>query len=581
MDVKPDLQDVAQAIERSRDYFFQAQRPSEGWRDYTASSAFGTAMSVLVLHYEDAERYAAFIQRGCEWLRETQYADGGWGDAVVDASNLNATGFALPALKIADPDRSVDAIAHGMEFIEAHGGRKALSDPRSSSLFVCCLTFMTLAGLGDFTWDHVPNLLVILICLPQSWWQVVSFAIPAVFALGLMHSRKKSLPTPLRWLVKATQERGLRWLRQAQGENGGYQESPLLVAVVYLGLHHAGIGQDIAARCLDFILETRRSDGSWTCQRYLDVSVTTYILEALETVGSLHDQRLQPVIPWLFSQQFTSKFFQTGAPAGAWSWGRPSGWADMDDTAGVLIMLQRMGVSSQDPRIQLGYQCLHEMQNKDGSWGMFVKHNRHLKLDTYSRSIDQPCPGLTARIIIALYQHTQQRTKELERALQYLRGIQRPDGAIFALWFHDYVYGTAFTLEAFVTVGLLEDNCAQLCRKWLLSNQNDDGSWGGSYGTSGTVEETAWALAALSMPGVATPQICLHQGIRWLLEHQRTDGTWPQAVVGVYFPEMWYSDDHIANGFALRALGRYWQQVTGEDFHLANNMKLEAKSTQL
>jgi squalene-hopene/tetraprenyl-beta-curcumene cyclase len=213
----------------------------------------------------------------------------------------------------------------------------------------------------------------------------------------------------------------------------------------------------------------------------------------------------------------------------------------------------------------MGYRCLREMQNNDGSWGMFVKHNRHLKLDTYSRSIDQPCPGLTARIVIALHQQNGQKSPEIERALNYLRSIQRPDGSIFTLWFHDYVYGTALTLEAFATCGLLTDTCAQQCREWLLHNQNDDGSWGGSYGTPGTVEETSWALAALCLPNIDAPQACLQRALQWLLAQQRPDGTWPQAVIGLYFPAMWYSDDHIANSFALRALGRYQQYRPSEE----------------
>jgi squalene-hopene/tetraprenyl-beta-curcumene cyclase len=484
---------------------------------------------------------------------------------VVDPGNLNATGFALPALSIADPEQSQDAIARALAYIAGRGGRAALSDPKQTTLFACCLSWMALAGIEDYTWETAFRLPVGIIFLPRAIRQKISFGMPAIFSLGLMHSRKKRLSRPLKLIIRLAEPRVLAWLSKVQGENGGFQESPLLNAVVYIGLNRAGISHEVADRSLAYLLQTRRADGSWTCQRYLEVSVTTYILEALECAGYLHAPRFKPTIEWLCSQQLSEPFVATGCPAGAWSWGKPSGWADMDDTAGALTMLQRMGLPADDPHIQLGYQCLHAMQNAEGSWGMFLK-NSSLRLTAYNSGIDRPCPALTARIAIALYEHAQTFTPALERALAYLRKVQRADGAVENVWFHDYVYGTALTLDAFATVGLPTDATALRCREWLLANQNADGSWGGSRGQPGTVEETAWALSALLAEGVAAPAECLDKAASWLVAQQRPDGTWPPAVLGVYFPSLWYSDDHIANGFALRALARYWRHQTGQSY---------------
>lgn len=562
------LDAVDQAIGNSVNYLFRVQRPQGEWRDYTASSALATATCVLSLHYADRERYAALIEQGCQWLRQTQRTDGGWGDAVVDPSNLNATGFALPALKITDPERSREAIARATAFIEARGGPAALSDPRQTTLFACCLSFMALAGMDGYTWQDAPRLPVEIIFLPGRIRQKISFGMPAIFALGLMHSRKKSLPRLLRWLIRLSEPRVLAWLSKTQGKNGGYQESPLLNAVVYIGLNRANIKHEVADRSLSYLLQTRREDGSWTCQRYLEVSVTTYILEALEAVGYLDDPRLRPTIDWLCMQQFDTPFFATGCPAGAWSWGRPSGWADMDDTAGALTMLRRMGVPANDPHIRLGYQCLEDMQNPEGSWGMFLKRAR-FKLEAYNSGIDRPCPALTARIAIALYEREHSLSRALKQALRYLCSVQRADGAISNVWFHDYVYGTALALDAFATTGCANDLTAARCRDWLLTNQNEDGSWGGSRGMPGTAEETSWALSALLSQGVSAPPEQLDRAAAWLVEKQQPDGTWPPSVLGVYFPSLWYSDDHIANGFALRALGRYWRWRTGKSYRAA------------
>jgi squalene-hopene/tetraprenyl-beta-curcumene cyclase len=556
------LSGVDSAIRKSVAELLRVQRPDGEWRDYTSSSALATAMCTLCLYFADPVRYATEIRQGCAWLRQTQNADGGWGDAVVDGSNLNATAFALPTLRMIDAEGSATAIERALAFIERHGGKEALGDFQRCSLFVCSLTFMALAQIEGYSWGDVPRMPVGMIFTPKWLWRKVSFGIPAIFALGMLHNRKQRIFPLLRLVNRLAEPHALTWLRKAQGENGGYQESPLLAAVVYIGLHGAGTGHDIAERCLAFIRETRREDGSWTCQRYLDVSVTTFILEALESAGYLETLQHQP-INWLFSQQFDAPFFGTDCPAGAWSWGRPSGWADMDDTAGVLTMLLRMGVRADDPHIQLGYRCLEAMQNYDGSWGMFVKQTR-FKPYIKGASIDKPCPGLTARIAIALYERDHAFTRPLKRALHYLRSVQRPDGSICTLWYRDFVYGTATALDAFATVGLVNDPAAVRCREWLLAAQNEDGSWGGSRGMAGTVEETAWALSALLAPGLSASVDQLERAATWLVQQQQADGTWKPAVIGVYFPALWYSDDHIANGFALRALGRYWHARTSK-----------------
>lgn len=567
------LSAVDRAIGKSVAQLLGAQRPDGEWRDYTSSSALATAMCTLCLHLTDPARYAEIIQQGCAWLRQTQNADGGWGDAVVDPSNLNATAFALPTLHIIDPEGSAEAVKRARRFIEERGGKEALADFQRCSLFVCSLTFMALAQIEGYSWEDVPRMPVGMIFAPKWLWRKVSFGIPAIFALGFLHNRKQRVPPLLRAINRRAEPYALEWMRKAQGENGGYQESPLLAAVVYIGLRCAGVGEDIAARCLAFIEQTRRADGSWTCQRYLDVSVTTFILEGLESAGYLARLPRQPV-DWFFSQQFSTPFFGTDCPAGAWSWGLPSGWADMDDTAGTLLMLQRMGVPASDPHIQLGYRCLEEMQNYDGSWSMFVKQSR-VKPYAKGATIDRPCPGLTGRVAIALYERDHALTHPVKRALRYLRKVQRPDGAIHNLWYRDFVYGTATALDAFATVSLVDDPTAVRCKEWLLAAQNDDGSWGGSRGIAGTVEETAWALAALTAPGVSAPAASLDRAAAWLVDQQQEDGSWQPSVIGIYFPALYYSDDHIANGFALRALGRYWQAKTGE-MHAASEREIHS-----
>jgi squalene-hopene/tetraprenyl-beta-curcumene cyclase len=541
---------VNQAIGRTVDRLFTVQQDDGSWRDHTSSSALATGVSVLSLHFADRRHYSAELRQGCEWLRQTQHPDGGWGDAVVDLSNLNSTTFALAALKTADADRSAWAIERGLAFLETRGGLAAVGDRRRCSLSPIAFGWLALAGLAD--WDDVQRLPVEMALLPRRVWQRVAFTVPAVFSLGLMHARVMRLSVLRRWLVRLAEPQALAYLRLAQGTNGGYQESPLLNGTVYVALNRAGCGEDIADRCLAYLLETRRPDGSWSCERDLELSVTTYILEALEAAGCLAHERLRPTVAWLLAGQHDVPFPPTNSPAGAWSWGRPSGWPDTDDTAGALLMLRRMGVPSDDAQLRLGYAWLEAMQNRDGSWGMFVKDSRV--------TIDRPCPALTARVAMALHERGRSPSARLEQALRYLGRAQRPDGSIPSLWFLGSVYGTAQALDAYAAIGRADDPVAHGCRGWLLANQNEDGSWGSDPAAGGTAEETGWALAALAAEGVSAPLDRLDRAAIWLVDRQRDDGTWAPAVIGIYYLSLVYSSDHITTAAGLRALARHRRQ---------------------
>lgn len=117
-------------------------------------------------------------------------------------------------------------------------------------------------------------------------------------------------------------------------------------------------------------------------------------------------------------------------------------------------MLLRKGVPADDPRIRLGYQCLEKMQNRDGSWGMFVKDSQI--------KIDKPCPALTAH---RHYQHPDAR----ERATALLKLaeghsphwvarhglLRRRDPDSIYQWLHFYAEGGLPPFFIVATVGLI------------------------------------------------------------------------------------------------------------------------------
>jgi squalene-hopene/tetraprenyl-beta-curcumene cyclase len=50
--------------------------------------------------------------------------------------------------------------------------------------------------------------------------------------------------------------------------------------------------------------------------------------------------------------------------------------------------------------------------------------------------------------------------------------------------------------------------------------------------------------------------------VRRLLHEQTSEALWEPTLLGVYFLDLWYSDDLLASGYALQALGRYWKALT-------------------
>jgi squalene-hopene/tetraprenyl-beta-curcumene cyclase len=366
-----------------------------------------------------------------------------------------------------------------------------------------------------------------------------------------MHAKIMKARPLTRVLQRIAEPRALRFLDETQGANGAYEESAILTANVYIGLRTANVGHEIAQRCLDWLLATRRPDGSWPIDRDLELSATTYVLGGLEATGNLADPRLQRTAHWIAAQQMNEPWDPTGAPAGGWAWAQPSGWPDSDDTACAALALARLGQPEHGAAIRRGCDWLLEMQNSDGSWGGFLRNGK--------MSMDQPCAALTAHAVMALAEAGGygRRDRCIRRALQFFARTQTADGAIPNLWFRNHTCGTAWALSAYASLGIAHDPVAARAAAWLFRNQNSDGGWGGARDVPSTVEETAWALTALSASGVPSRHPRLQSAADWLLARQKADGTWDPSVICFYCTQLRYSSDHMANGFALEALGRF------------------------
>ncbi|MDQ7807610.1 prenyltransferase/squalene oxidase repeat-containing protein [Amycolatopsis sp. A133] len=553
---------AADAATKAIEYLYARQRADGAWTDRLSSSTVSTALGLLSLDRADRQAHRDRIARGIDWLKRNQRADGGWSMADDNPpSSPGMTSFAIAALYGLDREGSAGLIERGKQFIDGNGGYTVIPGMRDKgpkTWPAAAPIAWSLVGLKDVS--EQPPQAVEAILLPAWLRNKVSIALPAILALGIMQARARTSSLPRRLLQRVAEPKALAWLRSALGPNGGVEECAMLSALIFLGLHSAGVGEDIQQASLKYLLDNQREDGSWPIDRDLEIAVTCYTVLALAEFGDTADEpRLRPTRDFLLSTQWTEPFTPLGIPAGGWSWNVPSGWPESEDTAVVLSTLKLLGLDNTHPAVAQGLRWLHSRQNRDGSWSEWVRNSSLLN--------DKPCVGVTAHVIMALDQHGDPRGPRtpIGKALRYFRRVQHPDGASPSLWFRDSVHGTAKLLETYAELGAASDPAAVRAREWLLANQRPDGAWPLTVEVGvegGTAEETGWAVYSLLRAGVPATDDAIVRGVKWLVDNQNADGTWTPSPVGLYFEDLCYNDDLIAHAYALRALGR-WLKCVG------------------
>lgn len=553
---------VGEAAARATGYVYGRQRADGGWTDRMSSSTIATALVLLALARAGRETHREEIRAGLQWLREHQRPDGGW--SLVDAdppSDEYITAFAVAAFLVLDPDGSKRCIDSGMAFVNARGGESIISPdlagggPRTWREIVPIVYAME--GLRDVTIQPPQPMEVML--LPARLRNRASIVLPGVLGLGIGQARVLPTGRLRRLALRLAEPKALRWLRDVMGPNGGIEECALMAALVYSGLRIAGpdVGADIQRGCLEFMLSTRRPDGSWPIDRDLEIAVTSYVVLALAELGDVATEpRLGATRDWLLSTQWTVPFEPLKMAPGGWSWASPSGWPESEDTAVVLAALGELGLGPDHSAVALGLRWLGGMQNKDGSWSEWMRDSTMIH--------DGPCPGVTSHVLMAFAKHGLPPDR---KALRYFETTQDADGSFASLWFRDSTHGTAKVLETYAVLGMPGDAVAGRARQWLLDNQRPDGAWptkvveGPPEG--GTAEETGWAVYSLLRAGLPPDDERIVRAVEWLVDHQDEDGTWRPAGVGLYYDTLYYSDDLIAHAYSLRAIGRWLRCVDG------------------
>ena len=626
-----------ETLDRLTEGLLAARTPDGHWAGELSSSALSTAVAVIALTLVDRHRppaaYGALVRGGVAWLIRTRNGDGGWGDTTDSPSNVSTTALCWAALTIAGVDDApgAEATARARDWMQRAAGElnpRALSVTisrrygKDRTFSVPILTVLALAGLlggneaedhdwrdgdpnartggsnGDDVqgagetgvigsgWQHVPQLPFELAAVPPAWYRwlrlpVVSYALPALIAIGQARHRQRPTRNPVTRLVRgAARARTLRRLESIQPHGGGFLEATPLTSFVVMSLVAAGEStHPVVERGVAFLGRSVRTDGSWPIDTDLATWVTTLSINALarrpdwrDRLGSTERAALSR---WLLDQQYRKRHVYTDADPGGWAWtDLPGGVPDADDTPGALLALHALDAAAPAHRDAAcaGIGWLLDLQNADGGIPTFCRGWGALPFDRSS-------PDLTAHTLRAwtawrpaLPDALRSRTERAtHRAVRFLERTQAPGGSWTPLWFGNQgapedanpVYGTARVLEGLSVLADAEAVPAteQRAVRWLVEAQREDGGWGGGPDVQPSIEETAVAVSALAMflrlPRAA-PVRCSHvavsRGVQWLVD--ATDGGRRAATapIGLYFARLWYSEKLYPWTFGLAAL---------------------------
>jgi squalene-hopene/tetraprenyl-beta-curcumene cyclase len=560
-----------------------AAESSGHWRGELSSSALATAVAMVALTEVDPQGHSKAIQRAAVWLTASCNRDGGWGDSPDSLSNLSTTLLAWAALSLV-PDAEAEEVARAEAFIYERAGSlepaeiatavlSFYGDDRTFSAPI--LTLLAVAGrLGSppSCWRLVPQLPLELAALPHQLFKwlrlpVVSYAVPALIAIGLVRHRQTPGNRVAAWLRDRVTDRLLALLEQIQPEHGGYLEAVPLTAFVVMSLAACGLrSHPVVVAGVDFLLASQRQDGSFPIDTDLATWVTTLAVNAM----SIDTAQQAKIRLWLLDQQLGEAHPFTHAGAGGWAWTDLSGGVpDADDTSGAVLALRSLGPIDATTRqaASRGIEWLLELQNRDGGLPTFCRGWGRLPFD-------RSCPDITAHALRAfsawkneLDRRLQARVeKAIFRGLAYLERAQRQDGSWVPLWFGNQwtddrtnpVYGTAQVVIALQHPDLRGRRQAgsliRSGRRWLLAAQNRDGGWGvGGDGSGSSVEETALATHAMAEPGDVEAAL---GGATWLLRRLAQDPQLTPSPIGLYFASLWYSEKLYPIVFSVAALRR-------------------------
>jgi squalene-hopene/tetraprenyl-beta-curcumene cyclase len=589
--------------------------------DATISSEY-----ILLNHFLD-EINDEVEARLATYIRSRQEEHGGWPLFHGGKFDISCSVKAYLALKLVGDDPNDAHMKKARESILAHGGAARCN----------VFTRTSLALFGAVPWRAVPSMPIEIMYLPRwfpfhlskiSYWSRTTL-VPLLILMTLrpqaknprnvnirelfvtpaeeerayfqIQSRKGKVFLGIDRLLKGYEkimpmgprrrglDKALSWcMTRLNGDDGLGAIFPpmanLLMALDSLGYSSDHEVRKTVRRSLDMLL-TEPENGSQYCQPCVSPIWDTGLaaLAMMETGEDTDGEGLAPTNAWMVERQITDV-------VGDWAVTRPStppgGWAfqynndyypDVDDTAVVAMALHRANENKYAEPVRRAAVWVEAMQSSNGGWGSFDAENdkyylNHIPFADHGALLDPPTVDVSARCIGFLAQlgHAPDHPV-MKKGLDYLLSEQEEDGSWFGRWGTNYVYGTWSALCALAISGMALD-APEIRRAvaWLESKQRDDGGWGEtgesyypertekSFGKSSTPSQTSWAVLALMAAGEVNSN-AVKRGINFLLDSERSGPKWVETEhTAVGFPRIFYLRYHGYSAyFPLWALARY------------------------
>ncbi|HEY3759993.1 MAG TPA: squalene--hopene cyclase [Solirubrobacteraceae bacterium] len=626
--------DARIALERAREHLLALQDDAGWWKGELQTNVTMDAEDMLLREFLGI-RTTAETERSAAWIRSQQRADGTWSNFYGGDGDLSTTIEAYWALRLAGDSAQDAHMRAAADFIRAGGGLQRAR----------VFTHVWLALFGLWSWERVPALPPEIVLLPSSValniYDFACWARQTIVALTIViaHRPHRALPfdldelqgapidrprasglsagawltrldrllrlyerrplAPLRRLALARAERWIVRRQEADGSWGGIQP-PWVYSLMALHLAGYPLEHPVMRRGLEgldrFMVEDR-DDGSESrppdapagpsrrleaCQSPVWDTALAAIALADAGVPGEHPA-MRRAMHWLQAEEVLVR--------GDWAVARPQleagGWAfefandnypDTDDTAEVALALLHAAPADRERAqgaLDRAALWLEGMQSTGGGWGAFDADNtralvRELPFLDFGEVIDEPSADVTAHVLELLAAVGRSETPVARAGLRWLLDQQEADGSWFGRWGINYIYGTGAALPALIAMGVApQDTSVRRAVRWLEEHQNEDGGWGEdprSYDDpawvgrgDSTASQTAWALLALHAAGEARePSEAVARGIAWLVQVQRVDGTWDEPqYTGTGFPSDYYINYHLYRlSFPVMALGR-------------------------
>jgi squalene-hopene/tetraprenyl-beta-curcumene cyclase len=643
--------DAQVALERACEHLLSLQNGAGWWQGELQTNVTMDAEDMLLREFIGV-RLPDETERSAAWIRSQQREDGTWANFQGGPGELSTTIEAYWALRLAGDPAESEHMRRAAAFVRAQGGIERAR----------VFTHVWLALFGLWSWEEVPALPPEIVLLggwaPLNVYDFACWARQTIVALSLVkahrpvralgfdldelccgeHPRERRPASwhgrllagldrvlrayerhpigPLRALALGRAERWIVCRQETDGSWGGIQP-PWVYSLMALhlcgySLEHAVMRSGLEG--LDrFMVEdeddSRAVGAPAGLSRRLEacqspVWDTALAMIALSDAGVAGDDpAMVAAARWLLGEEVSM--------IGDWAVARrglaPGGWAfefanvnypDVDDTAEVVLALRRVagavsvargaacdgnngssataGLRSEiDAAIGRAQHWVRGMQSSDGGWGAFDADNtcslvRELPFLDFGEVIDEPSADVTAHAVEMLAVLDLLDTPAARRGVRWLISQQEPDGSWFGRWGVNHVYGTGAAVPALIAAGVAPgEECIRRAIGWLARHQNEDGGWGEdprSYDDpawigrgESTASQTAWALLALHAAGARIDsQPALGRGVDWLVANQRSDGTWDEPqYTGTGFPSDYYINYHLYRlVFPIAALGR-------------------------